>query len=114
MAVEFRRAARLDFDPTSGQEQVLTGTVTFSQPVTRADAAIHGFDIGYTDGDHHVLRAKLDVSNVQIDQLDSQAVRFDVRYLFRDSSGNIDDRFNGWVDVLVFAVTEARRPVAVE
>jgi hypothetical protein len=103
MALAFARAPRITFDPTKGREQVEPGAATFPRQVLRADAVINGFDIGFTDGDHHVWRQKLDITDVQIDPTSRTTVRFNVRYLYRDSSGNIDDAYSGWVDVMVLA-----------
>jgi hypothetical protein len=103
MALTFSRAPRITFDPTANREQVEPGAATFPRRVQRPEAVLHGFDIGYSDGDHHVLREKIDITDVRVDPVSPTTVRFNVRYLFRDNSGNIDDRYNGWVDVLVLA-----------
>ena len=99
MALDFRRT-RINFDPTRGREQNEMGAVVFSRNVRRADVAINGFDIRYTDGDHHLLREKVDAS---IARISGTTVFVNVSYLLRDSSGNIDDRYQGSVDVLVIA-----------
>jgi hypothetical protein len=103
MALTYSRAPRITFDPTRGSEQSLAGAATFPRPVQRPEAVLHGFDIGYSDGDHHVFRQKIDVTDVRVDPVSHNTVRFNVKYLFRDSSGNIDDRYSGWVDVVVLA-----------
>ena len=99
MPIDFRRAT-INFDPTSGQEQRETSSVTFGSTVLRADVALNGFDIQYNNGDHHLLREKVDAS---IAAISDRTVTARVNYLLRDASGNIDDTFSGSVQVLVVA-----------
>ncbi len=99
MALDFRRT-RITFDPTRGQEQSESSSVTFPSRVLRAEVALNGFDSKYSDGDHHVLRHKVDAS---IAQISDRTVTARVDFLLRDSSGTVDDRYAGTVDVLVIA-----------
>lgn len=99
MPVDFRRTS-ITFDPTRGQTQNESATVVFNNRVIRADAALNGFDVQFTDGDHHVFREMIDASIVTIN---NNTVTVGVAYLLRDKSGNIDDRYHGRVDVLVIA-----------
>lgn len=99
MPIDFRRAS-INFDPTKGQIQNEVTTVTFNSKVIRADVALNGFDVQFTDGDHHVFRQIIDAS---ISTVNNNTVTVGVRYLLRDNSGNIDDRYHGRVDVLVIA-----------
>jgi len=64
--------------------------------------AIKGFVIGYTDGDHHVLKEEVRVHPGSV-SINGATVDFRVDFLLRDSSGNIDDRYGGQVDVVVMA-----------
>lgn len=102
MGVHFRQVT-IHFDPTKGRKQRETGTAHFPARVLRADAAIKGFNLGYTDKDHHVFRQEVDVD---VTKIAHRAVEVAVDFLLRDSSGRIDDRFDGWTQVLVIAVTE--------
>jgi hypothetical protein len=99
MAIDFRRTT-INFDPTSGQTQSEPGAVVFGSRVNKADVALNGFDIRYTDGDHHLLREMVDA---RVTAINDRTVFVAVDYLLRDSSGNIDDRYQGRVDVLVIA-----------
>lgn len=99
MAIDFRRTS-ITFDPTSGRIQNEVATVVFNSRVVRADVALNGFDVQFTDGDHHIFRQIVDAS---ISTVNNNTVTVAVRYLLRDSSGNIDDRYHGRVDVLVIA-----------
>jgi hypothetical protein len=100
MAIDFRVPPTLNFDPTAGQVQTQFTTAVFNGTVRRAEVALKSFDIGYTNADHHVLR---EVIQANIAAIQNNTVRVRVDYLFRDSSGNIDDPYNGSVDVLVIA-----------
>src|SRR3954452_22502291 len=101
MAIAFR-TVNIRFDSTKGRMQREPGTAVFSQKVLRAEAALKGFAVGYTDGDHHVWRQEVDID---ITGIRNNAVDVAVDLLLRDSSGNIDDRFDGSVEVLVIAET---------
>jgi hypothetical protein len=100
MAIAFRRVT-LNFDPTSGQEQVQTGTAVFGSTVRSAQGALNGFDVQFNGGDHHLKRVKVDIDDNVARNGSSATVT--VRYLLRDNSGNIDDVYSGKVDVLVIA-----------
>ncbi len=99
MPIDFRRIG-ITFDPTRGQTQNEVATVVFNSRVIRADAALNGFDVQFTDGDHHIFRQVIDA---RISTVNANTVTVGVSYLLRDSSGNIDDRYHGRVDVLVIA-----------
>ncbi len=101
MALRFIRD-RVVFDPTKNQIQNEPRTVTFPSPVRTAQIALNGFDVQYSDGDHHILRQIVDISEPTIS---GNAVSYRVTFLLRDGSGNIDDRYQGTVDTLVIADT---------
>jgi len=101
MALRFIRD-RVVFDPTKGQIQNEPRTVNFPSQVRSAQIALNGFDVRYTDGDHHILRQIVDISDPQIN---GSAVSYNVSLLLRDDSGNIDDRYQGTVDTLIIADT---------
>ena len=87
---------RFPFDPTSGTEQHDQTTFSFPTRVRNVLPAISSFSMGYTDGDHHVsrIRSKLPWTST------GNSVDLLVRtFLLRDASGNIDDRYDGFVDV---------------
>jgi hypothetical protein len=107
MAIEFTDQLTFNFDPTSGQVQALTiRTPPFRGNVVRAQAMLKGFDIRYTNGDHHVLREEIDL-DVSLDPAHPNTVLVQANFLLRDSSGNIDDPFAGRVEAVVIAQTTA-------
>ncbi len=99
MAMDFRRTT-INFDSTKGQIQSEVATVVFGGRVNRADVALNGFDAQFTDSDHHMFREMIDAS---VDRISNNTVTVRANYLLRDSSGNIDDRYHGRVDLLVLA-----------
>jgi hypothetical protein len=79
----------------------------FSARVEKAEAMLKGFDIRYTNGDHHVLQQRIDLDVIAIN---NNTVTISSQFLLRDSSGNIDDPFRGFVQAVVIADTAASPP----
>ena len=105
MAIDFRRGT-VHFDSTAGIVQNEPGAVVFTSNVVRAEVAIAGFDILFSGADHNFHRERI---FARIDRVQGPAVFFHVEFLLRDFSGDIDDPFEGDVDVLVIAETETER-----
>lgn len=103
MALEFRQLT-IRFDPTRGRAQREFATAVFGSRVQKAEAMLKGFNIGYTDGDRHIFREEIDLD---ITAIQGNTVTVAADFLLRDSSGHIDDRFNGWVQAIVVADTAA-------
>jgi hypothetical protein len=61
---------------------------------------LQGFDIRYTNGDHHVLQESIEVSAFV---LGGGVVDVAANLLLRDGSGNIDDPYSGTIDAVVLA-----------
>ena len=98
MAVDFREV-EIKFDPTANQEQCEHQLVPFGRQIRRASAALKAIDIGFTDGDRPVWRQKVDIDATP----SGQYVDVTVCYLLRDSSEDIDDTYDGRVEVMVVA-----------
>ncbi len=64
----------------------------------KAESAINGINFGFSASDHHLYRAELDTA---VTAITGNLVRVRVTFALRDSSGVIDDPYNGFVDVLV-------------
>ena len=94
--IDFQRL-RFNFPPTTGRAQSVTMAAVFTSRVNRADAAINGFDIGFTQSDHHLFREQVDA----VTAINNNTVNVTVNFALRDSSGTFDDAYNGFVDVLV-------------
>lgn len=99
MALDFRELT-IRFDPTTGRTQRESATAVFGDRVRRASAALKGVNIGYNNGDHHLLRQEFDID---VTTIVNNTVTVAVDFLLRDNSGNIDDPFSGSVEVLVLA-----------
>jgi len=94
--IDFQRL-RFTFPSTTGRPQSATLASVFPSAIRRADAAINGFDIGYDGSDHHLLRSRVDVATSVV----NNTVNVTASFSLRDSSGNFDDPYSGFVDVLV-------------
>jgi hypothetical protein len=90
------------FDDITGHEYVESESVIFDGRVTAAETAIQSFKIGY-DGEGHNVRT----NEIHTDaDVNGDSVRVNLRALFRDNSGHIDDPYSGQIRVLVVAKTE--------
>jgi hypothetical protein len=98
------RTTTVSFDYSHGQVQVLPGSVNFSGTVRVVRCALMGFNIKYRSGSEHPLNRML----IDIDEVDHNGTQgtFKVRIGLRDASGNFDDDFGGYVQVLAIADTE--------
>ena len=96
------RELHFDFPATTGRPQFENQTVGFGSPVMTHSAALKGFDIHFENGDHHILRETISLST-SVNPSQPNDVRVDIEFLLRDDSGNIDDPYSGFVDVLVVA-----------
>jgi len=96
MTVDFR-IATINVPDGTGRRN-LPGSVTFGNTVNRANVALNGFRLTYTDDDHHVTTVEADVDFVS---LSGNRVNFNVECDYRDK--NADDQYNGYVSVLVVA-----------
>jgi len=99
MATDFR-TVRLRYDPTSGQTQNEPGTAVFNGRVRTAALAVGGWDMEFTNTDHHVHRQRIEILQENM-QILNDTVSFSADFLLRDKNG--DDPFKGYVDVLVIA-----------
>lgn len=102
MAIEFREVT-IRFDPTRGQKQRESQTVSFNSRVQKAQAMLKGFRAEYNNGDHHVWQQEIDLDT----RVSGNTVTVAADFLLRDSSGNIDDPYSGWVQAVVVADTAA-------
>src|SRR2546426_8687416 len=102
MALQFRQLT-INFDATSGRKQTEAATAVFGGRVHTAEAALKGYNIRYTNGDHHVLEEEIDLD---ITNFNNNAVTVAAKFLLRDNSGNIDDPFSGFVQAVVIADVE--------
>jgi len=99
MALDFR-VVNVQFDPATSGPRSQTVTAVFGSRVARANAAVKGFDIQFTNGDHHFLREEVRLGNTAIQ---NNAVQVPVTIALRDNSGTFDDPYSGSIDVLVIA-----------
>ena len=89
-----------EFPNVTGSAQRLINTINFGRTVQNVAAVLQGFDIQYTNGDHHVLEESIEVSAFV---LSGGVVDVSADLLLRDGSGNIDDPYSGIIDAVVIA-----------
>lgn len=97
MATDFQRQ-RFTFPSHSGSAQSLEQMFVFPSSVRKAEAAINGFSIGFSSSDHHLFRQEIDAT---VTSVSLNTVRVRVNFALRDSSGVFDDKYDGYVDVMV-------------
>jgi hypothetical protein len=68
--------------------------------VRGAQVALQGFQMEFTDADHHIGTQRLVISGPEVS---GNVVGFTAFLLFRDKSGTIDDRYSGFAEYLVAA-----------
>ena len=91
---------RFDFPSVTGQQQIQVRQINFGRTVRNVAVMLQGFDIRYTNGDHHVLEESIEVSAFV---LSGGVVDVSADILLRDGSGNIDDPYSGSIDAVVMA-----------
>ncbi|WP_247231713.1 hypothetical protein [Telluribacter sp. SYSU D00476] len=101
MALEFQ-TIRIDFPSRRDAEQTINRSATFSRNIRSVGAAINGFNMRFSNGDHHLLQEKVDINEITFRD---RTANFSVNLLLRDGSGHIDDPYSGFVDVLLIAET---------
>ena len=97
-AVEFREI-QIQFDRASGYPHEQVATASFLQPVHKADAAIKGYDLAFTEAQKSFHRAIVEIKEVKCEK---KTVRLKVRFGL-DRTGFFEDEFQGWVKILVIA-----------
>jgi hypothetical protein len=103
MAIDFK-TVRVNIDETRGKLQSETATAIFSTAVRKAGCSLNGYNIRFSDQNS---RFDKPIHEIHIDIKQSSIVgnnvKFTVNFGLRDASGNFDDTYTGWVDVLVAA-----------
>jgi hypothetical protein len=100
MATDFQ-LHRFTFPSHTGSAQTQDRTFVFPTNVQRAEAAINGFNYGFTSDDHPLFRQAVDVSILSI-LLNRVTVR--VSFALRDRSSFFDDAYDGFIDIIVIVV----------
>lgn len=99
MPIEFLRQ-RITFPEHSGSPQDVDQDFVFRFRVNRAETFVNGFNIGFTNVDHHLLRQEI---NTAVREISNNVVKVRAVFSLRDSSGNFDDPYDGFIDVVVVA-----------
>jgi hypothetical protein len=99
MALAFQ-VQRHNIESTTGSSINQSGSFTFNRPVRTAEVALNGFRLEFNNEDHHVHVAEVDINRGSIS---NATVNYTYQFLLRDRSGNIDDPYEGYVQVLIIA-----------
>lgn len=98
MALQFREGW-ITFSPATGRRQRASRTVTFSGNINAYQVVLKGYNIRYDNGDHHILELELDLDSSR----SGNSITVNGDFVLRDSSGNFDDPYEGWMNFVVMA-----------
>jgi hypothetical protein len=103
MSIDFAQV-HIDF-PTfnprgANQEQRFFGEHTFGRRIRKATAAINGFELYFTQSDHHFQNILVGCDAI-IDDAARGTVTARIKLKLADK--NFDDPVDGWVTVVIFA-----------
>ncbi|MCP3999892.1 MAG: S8 family serine peptidase [Gammaproteobacteria bacterium] len=96
------REGWISFPQTVGIRQRKSATINFGRRIVTHQAMLKGFNISYSNGDHHILENEIDLDS----SVSGTTVTVTGDFLLRDSSGNIDDPYRGWINFVVAAELE--------
>lgn len=96
------REGWISFPRTTGRKQRVSTTVNIGRRIVSHQALLKGFNIRYDNGDHHILENEIDLDS----SISGTSVQVWGDFLLRDSSGNIDDPYQGWINFVVIAEVE--------
>jgi hypothetical protein len=92
-------SAKIDIPKSQGDDCSNDFVFVFppNSVVTRADVAIKGFELKFTGNDHHLYREMVKLTSF----INGNTVKVVAKAGLRDKSGEYDDDYEGWVEVLV-------------
>lgn len=90
----------INFGTVTGTRQRQSADVVFDKNVRTAQGMLKGYNIRYTNGDHHILEQEIDLDIVRPND---KTVRVFADFVLRDSSGVYDDGYRGFVNAIVVA-----------
>ena len=89
----------LNFPASTGRRQRVTSSVTFDGTINSYQVVMKGYNIRYDDSDHHILELELDLDASR----SGSTINVSGDFVLRDSSGNYDDPYEGWLNYVVLA-----------
>jgi hypothetical protein len=103
MGIQFFEG-RLTFPEVTGRVNTMGYAHPFNGKIAEAHAVLRGYEVNFDNGDHHVLQTQVALT-CQVDRSNAanDTVHVNGTLLLRDSSGNIDDPYRGWIDYLIIA-----------
>jgi hypothetical protein len=97
MPIDFL-SQRIEFPPASGGPRTTTRDFDFPSNVISAESFINGFNIGFNNDEHPLLRIEV---NTRANPPVNRRVTVFAVFSIRDNSGNFDDSYSGFIDVVV-------------
>jgi hypothetical protein len=93
---------RIDFPlaPAPGGQRTATRDFDFPSDIISAESFINGFNIGFDNDEHPILRMEINTRADRPVNL-NRRVRVFAVFSIRDNSGNFDDPYSGFIDVVV-------------
>jgi hypothetical protein len=91
---------RIAFASAPGGQRTATRAFDFPSRVISAESFVNGFNIGFDNDEHPLLRTEV---NTRVDSIVDRRVTVFAVFSIRDNSGNFDDPYSGFVDVVVVA-----------
>ena len=92
------RCLEIRFGPDKKWIHEATASAFFTRPVAHAQAAISGFNMEFSDGEHEFQRATIDIKKVKIRR---NSVEVKTRIGLKGSTGNAGNESCGWLKILL-------------
>jgi hypothetical protein len=89
----------INFPSAKGRRQRGSQAVTFNGTISECQVVMKGYNIRYSKSDHHILELELDLDFTR----SGTTVTVFGDFVLRDSSGNYDDPYQGWINFVVMA-----------
>ncbi len=103
MSVDFQEIG-FGFGSVTGRTQELRYEHDFKRKVSKATVALKGFSAKFDNSDHELHLLQVSPS---IESIVNTKVVVKVKFLLRDNSGNIDDKYSGGIVVIILADLES-------
>jgi hypothetical protein len=97
MPIDFQEQ-RITFPAATGGPRTGNHRFEFPSRVTKARSFVNGFNIGFVNSEHPLRSVEI---NTRVDAVDEEDVDVVATFALRDNSGNFDDRYQGFIDVVV-------------
>lgn len=98
MALQFNEGW-INFPATTGRRQRVSRSVNIPGTINSYQVVLKGYNVRYDNGDHHILELEIDLDSTR----SGNTITVTGDFVLRDSSGNFDDPYEGWINYVVVA-----------